>query len=57
MLLKEELVNGAIYNMEDKVRELIREAIFDVMTEGLCPKGKNHRHIYLVEQLKCVRAR
>ena len=25
---------------EDKVRELIREAIFDVMTEGLCPKGK-----------------
>ena len=26
--------------MEDKVRELIREAIFDVMTEGLCPKGK-----------------
>ena len=25
---------------EDKIRELIREAIFDVMTEGLCPKGK-----------------
>ena len=25
---------------EDKVRELIREAIFDVMTEGLCPNGK-----------------
>ena len=33
-------MNGAIYNMEDKVRELIREAIFDAMTEGLCPKGK-----------------
>ncbi len=26
--------------MEDKVRQLIREAIFDIMTEGLCPKGK-----------------
>ena len=26
--------------MEDKVRELIREAIFEVMTEDLCPKGK-----------------
>ena len=25
---------------ESEVRELIREAIFDVMTEGLCPKGK-----------------
>ena len=25
---------------EDKVRQLIREAIFDVMTEGLCAKGK-----------------
>ena len=25
---------------EDKVRELIREARFDVMTEGLSPKGK-----------------
>ena len=26
--------------MEDKVRQLIREAIFEVMTEGLCAKGK-----------------
>ena len=25
---------------EGKIRELIREAIFDVMTKGLCPKGK-----------------
>ena len=25
---------------EDKVRNLFREAIFDVMTEGLCKKGK-----------------
>ncbi len=29
-----------ICNMEDKVRQLIREAIFDIMTEDLCPKGK-----------------
>ena len=27
---------------EDKVRNLIREAIFDVMTEGLCKKGKEY---------------
>ena len=26
--------------MEDKVRQLIREAIFEIMTEDLCPKGK-----------------
>ena len=35
---------GDFYNVgleeNNKVRELIRETIFDVMTEGLCPKGK-----------------
>ena len=42
MLLKEELVNGAIYNMEDKLRKYIREYVMFLYKQKENPQLTYH---------------